>query len=131
MRDLALWLRQRGIQVTPQRLAVAAAVTSGAGHPTAEQVYARARRRCPSLSRATVYNTLNLFVKRKVLRTQVFKEGTVIFDANADRHHHFIDDEDGTIVDIPWEWLSVGGKGRLKEFDVRECQVIVRGRRKT
>jgi Fe2+ or Zn2+ uptake regulation protein len=130
MRDAAQWLRDRGIQITPQRLAVAAAVVSSTGHPTADQVFARARRRCPSLSRATVYNTLNLLVKRKVVRTQVLKEGKVMFDANMGQHHHFVDDEDGTIIDIPWEWLSVEGRERLKGFEVRECQVIVRGRRR-
>jgi Fe2+ or Zn2+ uptake regulation protein len=94
-------------------------------HPAADEIYERARARC-----ATVYNTLNLLVEKHLLRTQILKEGTVVFDPNVNSHHHFIDDETGAIIDIPWDKRTVVGKENLEGFDIRDCQVIVRGKRK-
>lgn len=123
-------LRQHGIQPTPQRLAVAQIVLSRESHPSAEEVWTKVRRRCPTISRATVYNTLNLFVKRGLLKLQVLKEGMAVFDAEVDPHHHFIDDETGKVYDVPWEMLRVTGKESLRNFNVREYQVVLRGRRR-
>ena len=81
------------------------------------------------LSRATVYNTLNLFVEKGLLRELVLAEGRVVFDPKLSAHHHFIDDDTQSIVDIPWEALQVKHVEALRGFDVREYQVVLRGRR--
>jgi Fe2+ or Zn2+ uptake regulation protein len=65
-----------------------------------------------------------------LLRTQVLKEGTVVFDPNVRTHHHFIDEESGKIYDIPWNALKVVGREQLQDFDIHEYQVVMRGRRK-
>jgi Fur family iron response transcriptional regulator len=129
MRDPIHALRRHGIQLTPQRIAVAEYVLSAKTHPSADKVWEQVRRRCPTLSRATVYNTLNLFVDKGLVKTQVLKEGTVVFDPRVDAHHHFIDVETGKIYDVPWEALKVSGGKALRGFEVREYQVIMRGRR--
>jgi Fe2+ or Zn2+ uptake regulation protein len=131
MRDPMALLRQCGIKPTPQRIAVVENVLKSKSHPSADDVLDRARRSCPTISRATVYNTLNLLVEKGLLCTQILKEGTVVFDPMTERHHHFIDDETGDIYDIPWDTLAVTGKEKLKDFVVREYQVIIRGRRKS
>jgi len=123
-------LRQCGIQPTPQRVAVVDSVLHDTSHPSADEIFERARKRCATVSRATVYNTLNLLVEKSLLRTQILKEGTVVFDPNVNSHHHFIDDETGAIIDIPWDKLTVVGKENLEGFDIRDYQVIVRGKRK-
>lgn len=123
-------LRRHGIQATPQRIAVAEYMVATKSHPSADEVWEQVRRRCPTLSRATVYNTLNVFVEAGLIRTQVLKEGVVVFEPRMDAHHHFIDEETGQIYDIPWEALRVSGEKALCEFDVREYQVILRGRKR-
>jgi hypothetical protein len=80
-----------GIQPTPQRIAVAEYVLNTANHPTADEVWMNVRDRCPTLSRATVYDTLNLFAEKGLLRTQSLKEGVAVFDPHVAPHHHFID----------------------------------------
>ena len=85
---------------------------------------------CPTVSRATVYNTLNLLVQKGLLKTQVLKEGTVVFDPNNQKHHHFIDVESGKIYDIPWETLTVSGESALEGFEISELQVILKGNKK-
>jgi Fe2+ or Zn2+ uptake regulation protein len=130
MTSAITFLQEHGIQATAQRVAIAEAVLENTQHPTADDILAEAQKRCSIVSRATVYNTLNLFVEKGLLRTQIIREGTVVFDPNVNNHHHFIDEEDGSIIDIPWEWLTVEGKQKLKEYDIREYQVILRGRKR-
>jgi Fe2+ or Zn2+ uptake regulation protein len=128
--DLIALLRSVGLQPTPQRVAVARFVLGATSHPTADQVLAKARKECPTLSRATVYNTLARLAERGLLRPQTIREGVVVFDAHTERHHHFIDDATGTIYDVPWEALSVTGEKALDEFDIRDYQVVMRGRKR-
>lgn len=127
--DLPARLRDAGIQPSAQRLAVAEYVLSTDEHPSADQVLARVQSLVPMLSRATVYNTLNLFVERGLLRQLVLAEGRVVFDPKLDRHHHFIDDETGRIEDVPWEALKVGDVSRLEGYEVAEYMVVLRGRK--
>lgn len=61
---------------------------------------------------------------------QTIKEGAVVFDPNINKHHHFVDNETGDIYDIPWDQLEVKGKDKLKDFEIEEFQVIMRGRKK-
>ncbi len=124
-------LRDHGIAPSAQRLAVAEHVLATEAHPSADEVFATVRRGFPMISRATVYNTLNLFVSKGLLRELILAEGRVVFDPKTDAHHHFVDDETGAIRDIPWKALEVSGVGDLSGFDVHEYQVVLRGRIKT
>lgn len=130
MKDPITVLRGVGLQPTPQRLAVARYVLGTTSHPTADEVLAHARRECPTLSRATVYNTLTRLTEKGLVKTQTIKEGVIVFDARVTKHHHFIDEETGEIHDVPWDALVVSGKEKLKGFQVKEYQVVMRGRRR-
>ena len=123
-------LNQYGIQPTPQRIAVAEFVLKTNAHPPADEVGATVREGCPTLSRATVYNTLNLFAEKGLLKLQPLKEGVAVFDPNVGRHHHFVDEETGKVYDIPWETLSVSGEDTLDGFVIRDYQVVLRGIRR-
>lgn len=122
-------LRRHGIQPSAQRLAVAGYVLDTPDHPSADQVWTHVGATFPMISRATVYNTLNLFVKKGLLRQLVLAEGKVVFDPNVAPHHHFIDDATGEIHDVPWAALDVRRVETLKGLDVREFQVVLRGRK--
>jgi len=130
MNDIIEKLNQYGIQPTPQRIAVADFVLKTDTHPTADEVWAIVRQRCPTLSRATVYNTLNLFAEKGLLKLPPIKEGVAVFDPHVAPHHHFIDEETGTVYDVPWEAVSVAGEKTLDGYEVREYQVVLRGRRR-
>lgn len=130
MKELMETLKQHGIQPTPQRIAVAQFVLKTDKHPTADEVWARVRVTCPTLSRATVYNTLNLFAEKGLLKLQPLKEGVAVFDPHVAPHHHFVDEETGKVYDVPWDSVSVSGARALRDFEVREYQVVLRGRRR-
>jgi Fur family transcriptional regulator, iron response regulator len=127
--DLPQRLKEHGIQPSAQRLAVAQYVLSTDDHPSADQVLARVQPLVPMLSRATVYNTLNLFVEKGLLRQLVLAEGKVVFDPVLERHHHFIDDDTGRIEDVPWDAIRVSDPARLEGYDVTDYMVVMRGRK--
>ncbi len=122
-------LTEHGIQPSAQRVAVADYVLYTTDHPSADQVWAAVKRGFPMLSRATVYNTLNLFTKKGLLRELVLAEGKVVFDPKLEAHHHFVDEDSGEILDVPWSALDVHRVDSLNGFDVREYQVVMRGRK--
>jgi Fe2+ or Zn2+ uptake regulation protein len=122
-------LAEHGIRPSPQRLAIAEWVLGSSAHPSADRVFEAVRGRTPAISRATVYNTLNLLVAKGLLRPLVLAEGKVVFDPLVERHHHFIDEETGAIHDVPWSALEVRRLEALPGFEVREYQVVVRGKR--
>lgn len=128
--DVVHALESHGIQPSAQRVAVAQYVLHTSDHPSADVVWSNVQKTFPMISRATVYNTLNLFVEKGLLRELHLSPDAVLFDPNTDRHHHFIDDHTGEIVDIPWNQLAVSNIKPPPGFDVREYQVVMRGRRR-
>jgi Fur family iron response transcriptional regulator len=127
--SVAELLRSHGIQPSAQRVAVGEYVLRTEDHPSADRVFARVRGRLPVLSRATVYNTLNLLVKKGLLREVLLSEGKVVFDCNLDQHHHFIDEATGVIHDVAWDALRVQRLDQLPGFEVSQYEVVMRGRR--
>jgi Fur family transcriptional regulator, iron response regulator len=124
-------LLAKGIRPSAQRVAIAEHVLSSLEHPSADQVFAAVKPRLPQVSRATVYNTLNLLVEKGLLRALALSEGKVVFDPKGEPHHHFVDEATGKIHDIAWGDLAVQHVDALKGFEVREYQVVLRGRRST
>ena len=123
-------LRANGIQPSAQRVAVAEYVLHTHEHPSAELVFKRVRERFPWISRATVYNTLNLFVEKGLLQRLTIAEDSVVFDPVTETHHHFINDETGSIHDVPWERVQVCNIETLQDYEVANYQVVMRGKLK-
>lgn len=130
MLDDAHQLKQHGIQPSAQRVAIAEYVLHTTEHPSADLVWKRVQARLPYVSRATVYNTLNLFVEKGLLRSLSLADESVVFDPKTDRHHHFIDEETGEIHDVPWEKVQVCNVEALRGFEIHDYQVVIRGVRK-
>ena len=98
---LAAHLAAHGVRPTAQRLQVAALLLDRPQHVTAEQVLARLRQVGSRISKATVYNTLNLFAACGVLRQLVIDGDRAWFDSNVGPHYHFQDTETGELTDLP------------------------------
>ncbi|HKH12448.1 MAG TPA: Fur family transcriptional regulator [Rubrobacter sp.] len=122
-------MREAGLRVTPQRRAVWSAFgDGGGGHLAADEVYARARRLLPELSRATVYNTLAAFVEAGMLQA-VEGRGAVLYDPNPDPdHHHFRCRDCDRLYDVPVEGVEgLRISGADEEFVVDQTTVLLRG----
>jgi Fe2+ or Zn2+ uptake regulation protein len=127
--NVAELLSARGIQPSAQRVAVAQYILFTEEHPSADRVWARVRSRFPMISRATVYNTLNLFVSKGLVREVHLSPNSVVFDANTEAHHHFIDEETGRIYDIPWEKVAMRRLPTVDGFEIQDYEVVMRGRK--
>jgi Fe2+ or Zn2+ uptake regulation protein len=127
--DIVSALEAKGIQPSAQRVAVAEFVLRTDAHPSADEVLASVKARFPHVSRATVYNTLNLFTEKGLLRSLTLDGGRIVYDPMMERHHHFVDEDTGAIYDLPWDAFKVEKKAELSQFEVRELQVVVRGKK--
>jgi len=121
-------LEEHGIQPSAQRVAVAEYVLHTTEHPSADKVWTGVQESFPMISRATVYNTLHLFVEKGLLRELHLAPDSVLFDPKTDRHHHFIDEDTGRIYDIPWNQIEVSNARPLRGFEIHDYQVVMRGR---
>ncbi|MFO1077374.1 MAG: transcriptional repressor [Planctomycetota bacterium] len=131
--DYLAALERHGIRPSAQRLAIATFVLGTEEHPSAELVWSRVRAVFPMVSRATVYNTLQLFVEKGLLRALTLAEGCTVYDPNVLPHHHFLDTASGGIRDVPWTALTVAGVGELaaaEDLEVEAFSVVLRGRRR-
>ena len=98
--------KERGVRVTPQRLAIHRIVASSEDHPGAEEVHKKLRRRFPTVSLDTVYRTLRLLEKLELVSAVHPHHDTQRFDANTRPHHHFICLRCGLIRDFTNPRLS-------------------------
>jgi len=93
-------LTECGIRVTDQRLQIASILLSSPQHLTAEQIADALDQGGARVSKATVYNTLNLFAARGLIR-QLSVDGTCSwFDSNVEPHYHFHDEHSGALSDV-------------------------------
>ena len=124
-------LADHEIQPTAQRVAIADVVLTSTQHPSADDVLAAVNSKHPTVSRATVYNTLNLFVERGLCRALVLKEGHTVYDPHLAPHHHLVDEESGTVYDLPFDAVDVTLNTPIDGFDVDQIEVVIRGRKNT
>jgi Fur family iron response transcriptional regulator len=94
-------LRQHGVRSTVPRLRIARVMLAAPRHLDAEQVAAALRGSGRPISKATVYNTLNLFAQCGLLRPLTVGMGKTCFDSNVSAHFHFQDEQTGSLIDLP------------------------------
>jgi Fur family iron response transcriptional regulator len=125
--NLAAVLRAHDINPTRQRIEIAFALFSRGEHLSADQLLAIVNDRHSETSKATVYNTLNLFLEKKLVREVIVHPNKVFYDPNTEAHHHFYNIDTGELTDIPAQAVSVSGLPRLPEDMVTEgIDIIVR-----
>ncbi|TLZ14566.1 MAG: transcriptional repressor [Gammaproteobacteria bacterium] len=90
-----------GIRATAQRVRIATLLLSAPQHLSAEQILASLRAAGARVSKATVYNTLNLFAAHGLIRQLSVDGSRAWFDSNVEPHYHFHDLESGALIDVP------------------------------
>lgn len=106
MRRFEETLKERGLRVTHQRMEIYRELASTEDHPDAEIIYQRVHGRIPAMSRDTVYRTLTFLEKVGLARRAEVRSGPARFDANVDRHHHFVCTSCGLIRDVYSEYFD-------------------------
>jgi Fur family transcriptional regulator, iron response regulator len=102
---VAGWCEQRlsdcGIRPTAQRVRIATLLLCAPQHLSAEQILASLREAGARVSKATVYNTLNLFAEHGLIRQLSVDGSRAWFDSNVAAHYHFHDLDSGSLIDVP------------------------------
>lgn len=98
--------RITGFKRTPQRMAILEFLDGNTSHPSAEEVYRVVSKKYPSMSFATVYNTLNALVKHGVIRELTIDPERRRFDPDTSAHHHLVCLGCKKIVDV-WDEIHV------------------------
>ena len=93
-------LSRHKIRPTSQRIEIAKILLSRPQHLSADQVLAQVNKDIALVSKATVYNTLNLFAKKGLVRQVVIESGKIFFDSNTEPHHHIFNEDTGLLLDV-------------------------------
>ncbi len=93
-------LRELGLVPTIQRVAVLEFLEKNHTHPTAEEVYCGVKTRFPSISKATVYNTLDVLKKAGTIRELTIAREAARYDYDPSSHPHFLCRVCGNLIDI-------------------------------
>lgn len=105
--EIAQLLLSRSVLPTAQRVEVGLVILAKAQHLSAEQIITALRARGSRVSKATVYNTLNLFCARHLLRTVEVDPTRQFYDSSIEPHHHFYNVDTGELTDIPVEAVTL------------------------
>ncbi len=120
-------MRAHGILPTNQRSAIASVLFAAPRHLSADQVLEEVNRTRKKVSKATVYNTLNLFAHKGLVREVVVDTSKVFYDSNTEPHHHFYNEDDGTLTDFPAESVRFASLPELPAgTETDDVEVVIR-----
>ncbi|HEY4339146.1 MAG TPA: Fur family transcriptional regulator [Steroidobacteraceae bacterium] len=119
-----------GIRPTAQRVRIAGLLLASPQHLSAEQILATLRAAGARVSKATVYNTLNLFAKRGVIRQLSVDGARTWFDSNVAPHYHFHDMDTGALLDVPVPEVEFARLPKLPEgMEMAGIDLVIRVRK--
>jgi Fur family peroxide stress response transcriptional regulator len=115
--------------LTRQRKVVLDVVRSGDTHPTAAEVFESARKLMPTISFATVYNSLRYLKQAGLVREVAFGKGASRYDRETDRHDHAICSACGTLVDfdLPGTVDLIRSAARASRFKAESVHLTLVG----
>ncbi len=93
-------LRSAGSRITPQRRAIIDHLVSASSHPSARQIFRDVKKKHPALSFATVYNTLGVLVRMRLIKVMQFDVTDNRYEPNLAPHFNLICTSCGKIIDL-------------------------------
>lgn len=121
--------QEKQLAVTHQRLVIYRELMKMLDHPNPEQIFERIRPELPSISLATVYKTLRVFMKAGIIEEVSPHHGSLRIEPNVKRHHHFICLQCRSITDLAFSEIDEAPfKNSVPQgFQVEQVSMEVRG----
>jgi Fur family iron response transcriptional regulator len=123
-------LRTNGVKPTTQRLEIGMLLMASPQHMSADQILSDLRKAGSRISKATVYNTLNLFTGHGLIREVSVDPTRQFFDSTTEPHHHFYNVDTGELTDIKTDDLEFS---RLPDLppgtETQDVEIVVRVRK--
>ncbi|MEN8153467.1 MAG: transcriptional repressor [Acidobacteriota bacterium] len=126
IKDIGKHLREHGIKPSYQRMKVFEYLVENKNHPTVDMIYQTLVKEIPTFSRTTVYNTLDLFIEKRLAIMITIDEKETRYDANTDVHSHFQCNSCGSIYDLDTDMGNVNIPG-LYDHNVEEYHMYFKG----
>lgn len=129
---IILQLKEKGLKVTPQRVAIYEAVIKLKNHPTADKVIEYIKKNHPNISVGTVYKVLESLVEQQLLKKVKSEKDVMRYDAFLVQHHHLYCSETERIEDFEDQDLDkllkeYFKKKKIKGFDVKDISLQITG----
>jgi Fur family peroxide stress response transcriptional regulator len=116
-----------GLKLTPQRIAILDYLDGNRQHPTAEEIYRAVSKRFPTMSFATVYNTLETLRRRGSISELTIEQGKKRFDPDPSPHHHLMCMVCKQVHDIGRDFPLPLTEGERRGFDILATHVEFHG----
>ena len=131
-KEIAYKLSEKGLRVTPQRIAILGAIIKLNNHPTAENIIDYIKKNHPNISIGTVYKVLDSFVENNLIKKVKTESGIMRYDPLPSGHHHLYCEETDRIEDYEDEKLDAlitdyFNKKGIKNFDIQNIQLHITG----
>ncbi len=124
--EISSELARRNIRSSHQRIKVLEYLIKNRCHPTVDQIYSALHDEIPSLSRTTVYNTLTMFQKAKLVRVLTIEDNEARYDIMMENHGHFKCESCGTIFNFELDADLLTSKD-LTNFQINDKNVYFKG----
>ncbi len=132
--EMLACVRASGLKLTPQRMAIVRELAADPTHPTAQELFERLRPALPTMSFATVYNTLDALAAAGLCASLSLSPGPARFDPNMQPHHHAVCDRCGLVRDVLWDegdpdpaQAADGPSRHPPGFQIRAVELTYRG----
>lgn len=127
-KDTYSYLTAHGVKPSVQRLAVMGYLLDHLTHPTADEIYQALIGEIPTLSKATVYNTLRLLVEKGAVLQLTIDERKTCYDAIIEPHAHFMCRRCGRVFDVELKRKSLIGAAMLPQgFTADSTELYIKG----
>ena len=125
-------LKECGLKVTPQRIAILEAIYVLNNHPSAENIITYIRKTHPNIASGTVYKVLDTLVENKIIKRIKTEKDIMRYDGILDQHHHLFglqsdrieDYTDAELDKLPEEYFK---KKKIRGFKVEEIKLQING----
>ncbi len=129
--NIAQKLSEQGYRLTPQRMMVLSAIESSHNHITAEEIYAQVVAKYPHVNLSTVYRTLELLKKLRLVTETDLGGGHVSYHpADKGHHHHLVCQQCGAVTDLDEATLAALKSSLHREYhfdaDLRHLAIFGR-----
>jgi Fur family transcriptional regulator, peroxide stress response regulator len=126
IKDLTVKLSSKNIRPSIQRVKVLDYLLKNQSHPTVEQIFRGLQNEIPTLSKTTIYNTLNLFVKSGLVKVLTIEDNETRYDIITESHGHFKCEECGSIFNFRVDIDLVAAED-LCGFEINDRNVYFKG----
>ena len=124
--NVEAYLKEHGIKPSYQRIRIFEYLIRHKNHPNVDAIYQELSKDIPTLSRTTVYNTMKLFMEKKIVQLISIEDTETRYDAEVEAHGHFKCTICGSIYDVHADLAEMKVEG-LDTFRINETHLYFKG----